>query len=231
MAVGLLSSFFLFSLSRCISLSASSLSINLSLHNLPEYRADSEAPREREGKQANPAVRSPAKGHKSSQAPSAPVKQLEWEHAHTHTYLWQGNGKNRQNKQTKQYILIIQISLQQRVECEKCLTVSCCPGAIVTYRDNSIHSPSCRSKLEWLYFFCVTKTTATKIFSLSLQLCNFQEIVTNIRNKVAFVNNEVIFTRMNTCLTYFNKYVQHQSCDNDFRSRQIMLRRCLDWDE
>lgn len=104
MAVGLLSSFFLFSLSRCISLSASSLSINLSLHNLPEYRADSEAPREREGKQANPAVRSPAKGHKSSQAPSAPVKQLEWEHTYTHSHISVTRQWKKQTKQTNKTI-------------------------------------------------------------------------------------------------------------------------------
>lgn len=87
MAVGLFSSFFSSPSLNVSPFLPSSLSINLSLHNLPEYRADSEALREREAKQANPAVRSPAKGHKSSQAPSAPVRQLEWKHTHTHSHI------------------------------------------------------------------------------------------------------------------------------------------------
>lgn len=100
MAVGLFSSFFSSPSLNVSPFLPSSLSINLSLHNLPEYRADSEAPREREGKQANPAVRSPAKGHKSSQAPSAPVRQLEWKHTHTHSHISSGKAmaKNRPNK-------------------------------------------------------------------------------------------------------------------------------------
>lgn len=77
-----------------------SLSINLFLSNLPEYRADSEAPRERKGKQANPAVRSPAKGHKSSQAPSAPVKQLEWKHTHLHISSDKAVAKTDQTNKT-----------------------------------------------------------------------------------------------------------------------------------
>lgn len=101
MAVGLLSCPFFSSPSLDVSpFLPFLLSINLSLHNLPEYRADSEAPREREGKQANPAVRSPAKGHKSSQAPSAPVKQLEWKHTHTHISSDKAMAKTDQTNKT-----------------------------------------------------------------------------------------------------------------------------------
>ncbi len=127
MAVGLLSCPFFSSPSLDVSrFLPFSLSINLSLHNLPEYRADSEAPREREGKQANPAVRSPAKGHKSSQAPSAPVKQLEWKHTHTHSHISSDKAMAKTDQTNKtihsHYTQIL------TAKCEKCLRVGCCPG-------------------------------------------------------------------------------------------------------
>lgn len=52
-------------------------------------------------------------------------------------------------------------------------------------------------------------------------MSKYQKIVINIRNTIAFVRNIVVFIRTKMCLTHFNIHVQHQSCDNDFRSHYL----------
>lgn len=129
MAVGLLSSFFLFSLSmslpfchpHCSLISLFTICLSIELTAKPPGR----------GRENKPIQLSEVQQRDISPLKHpVPLSSSLSESTHTLTHICDKE-MAKTDKTNKQYILIIQKSLQQRVDCEKCLTVSCCPGAIV----------------------------------------------------------------------------------------------------